>query len=108
MKFILIQIKFDIDIKKDELLETIWKHKKKINQSIVTVGAQQHWSSNTIMDRPHVITSDFCTSGSDLGPLSLFFIPPLLGALFNDVCQGFITLLSYAQFQIECRAQLLG
>jgi hypothetical protein len=28
IKFILIQIKFDIDIKKDELLETIWKHKK--------------------------------------------------------------------------------
>jgi len=29
IKFILIQIKFDIDIKKDEFLETIWKHKKK-------------------------------------------------------------------------------
>jgi hypothetical protein len=27
--FILIQIKFDIDINNDELLETIWKHKKK-------------------------------------------------------------------------------
>jgi hypothetical protein len=25
--FILIQIKFDIDINNDELLETIWKHK---------------------------------------------------------------------------------
>jgi len=31
IKFILIQIKFSIDIKKDELLETIWKHKKKTN-----------------------------------------------------------------------------
>jgi hypothetical protein len=29
MKFILIQIKFDIDLNKDELLETIYKHKKK-------------------------------------------------------------------------------
>jgi hypothetical protein len=29
MSFILIQIKFDIDINNDELLKTIWKHKKK-------------------------------------------------------------------------------
>jgi len=28
MLFILIQIKFDIDINNDELLKTIWKHKK--------------------------------------------------------------------------------
>jgi hypothetical protein len=27
--FILIQIKFDIDINNDELLEIIWKHKEK-------------------------------------------------------------------------------
>jgi len=30
MKFILIQIKFDIDINNDELLETVWKHNKDI------------------------------------------------------------------------------
>jgi hypothetical protein len=29
MTFILIQSKFEIDINKDELLETIWEHKKK-------------------------------------------------------------------------------
>jgi hypothetical protein len=29
MIFILIQTKFDIDINNDELLKTIWKHKKK-------------------------------------------------------------------------------
>jgi len=29
MKFILIQIKFDIEINNDELLENIWKHYKK-------------------------------------------------------------------------------
>jgi hypothetical protein len=29
MIFILIQIKFNIDINNDELLETIWKHLKK-------------------------------------------------------------------------------
>jgi hypothetical protein len=27
--FMLIQIRFDIDINSDELLKTIWKHKKK-------------------------------------------------------------------------------
>jgi hypothetical protein len=27
--FILIQIKFDIDINNDELLQTMWEHKKK-------------------------------------------------------------------------------
>jgi len=27
MSFILIQIKFDIDINNDELLKTVWKHK---------------------------------------------------------------------------------
>jgi len=29
MTFILIQIKFDIDIHNDELLKTIWKHTKR-------------------------------------------------------------------------------
>jgi hypothetical protein len=29
MIFILIQIKFDIDINNDELLQTMWEHKKK-------------------------------------------------------------------------------
>jgi hypothetical protein len=31
MIFILIQIKFDIDINNDELLQTMWEHKKKKN-----------------------------------------------------------------------------
>jgi hypothetical protein len=40
---------------------------------------------------PIVTHFGFCSYGSDLGPLS--FVPPfphLLGALFNEVCQGFI------------------
>ncbi len=32
----------------------------------------------------------FCNSGWDLGLLSLFFLSPLLGALFNGAWQGFI------------------
>jgi hypothetical protein len=31
--FILIQIKFDIDINNDELKETIWEHKKREKQN---------------------------------------------------------------------------
>jgi hypothetical protein len=43
MIFILIQSKFDIDINKDELLETIWEHKKKKKKKfIVFANAQQH------------------------------------------------------------------
>jgi hypothetical protein len=33
MIFILIQIKFNIDINDDELLENIWEHKKRKKQS---------------------------------------------------------------------------
>jgi hypothetical protein len=47
MTFILIQIKFDIDIDNDELLETIWKQKKK--------NVDCHWlcigTSELIMDQ---------------------------------------------------------
>ncbi len=32
MIFILSQIKFDIDINNDELLKTIWEHKKRKNR----------------------------------------------------------------------------
>jgi hypothetical protein len=41
MVYILIKIKFDIDINNDQLLKTIWKHKTKIKQLIVTSSAQQ-------------------------------------------------------------------
>ncbi len=40
IKIIFNQIKFDIDITNDELLKTIWKHKKK-KQSIISSSAQQ-------------------------------------------------------------------
>lgn len=67
-----------------------------IRKKLISGSAQQHRNSNIVMDCPFLITSGLSTSGSDLGPLSLLFISPLLGALFNDVCQGFITLLSYS------------
>jgi hypothetical protein len=38
---------------------------------------------------PRVTHFGFCSFGSDLSPLSLFLLfPPLLGALFNGICQG--------------------
>jgi hypothetical protein len=40
MSFILIQIKFDIDINNDELLKTIWKHKKKKSWSLMVVHSK--------------------------------------------------------------------
>ncbi len=40
-----------------------------------------------------MVTLGFCTFGLNLGPLYLLFISPLLVAFFNDICQGFITLL---------------
>jgi hypothetical protein len=39
MIFILIQIKFDIDMNNDELLKTIWEHKKKKEKKRV----DYHW-----------------------------------------------------------------
>jgi len=43
MTFILIEIKFDIDINNNELLKTIWKHKgKKKKKKIITGSMQQH------------------------------------------------------------------
>jgi hypothetical protein len=42
MIFILIQIKFNIYINDDELLENIWEHKKKKTKLIVTGSGQQH------------------------------------------------------------------
>ncbi len=43
--------------------------------------------------------SRLCSFLRDLGPLSLFFLTPpptpLLGALFNRVCQNFIIMLDY-------------
>jgi hypothetical protein len=36
MTCMLIQIKFDVDINNDELLKTIWKHKKKRKLLIIT------------------------------------------------------------------------
>jgi hypothetical protein len=40
MKFILIKIKFEIDINNDELLKTTWKHYKK---KLIVIGSmQQH------------------------------------------------------------------
>jgi hypothetical protein len=44
MIFILIQIKFDIDINSDELLKTIWKHKKKKKNWLLLLM----WSPNII------------------------------------------------------------
>jgi precorrin-6B methylase 2 len=41
MIFLLIQIKFNIGKSDDELLETIWKLKKKKQRLIVTSSAQQ-------------------------------------------------------------------
>jgi hypothetical protein len=51
----------------------------------------------------------FAHSGLDSGLLSLslslsFFgpsFPPLLGALFNGVCQGFITFNGFLKFSLE-------
>jgi hypothetical protein len=40
MSFILIQIKFDIDINNDELLKTIWKHNFKKSWSLVVVHSK--------------------------------------------------------------------
>jgi hypothetical protein len=43
MIFLLIQIKFDIDVNNDELLETIWKHEKKRKYSMIfTNSVQKH------------------------------------------------------------------
>jgi hypothetical protein len=41
MIFILIQIKFDINTNNDELLKTIWEHKKIKEKKIFTCSAQQ-------------------------------------------------------------------
>jgi hypothetical protein len=41
MIFILLQIKFDIEINNDELLKTIWKHKKKIWLSLVVHNSME-------------------------------------------------------------------
>ncbi len=47
---------------------------------------------NNLFLCPFVTLFGFCSCGSDLGPLSLFFLfPPSLDALFNGACQGFIT-----------------
>jgi hypothetical protein len=40
MIFILIQMKFDIDINNNELLKNIWKHKKSEKKLIVISSAQ--------------------------------------------------------------------
>jgi hypothetical protein len=42
MIFLLIQIKFDIDVNNDELLETIWEHEKKEKKLIFTCSVQEH------------------------------------------------------------------
>ncbi len=41
MIFISIQIKFDIDINYDELLETTWEHNKRKTKSIIVGSVQQ-------------------------------------------------------------------
>lgn len=38
MIFILIQIKFNIDIKNDELLENMWEHKKRKKKKLTIIG----------------------------------------------------------------------
>jgi hypothetical protein len=40
--YLLIQIKFDIDVNDDELLETIWKHEKKEKKLIIISSVQEH------------------------------------------------------------------
>jgi hypothetical protein len=42
--FILIKIKtkIEIDISNDELLETMWEHKKRINKLIITPSTKHH------------------------------------------------------------------
>jgi archaellum biogenesis ATPase FlaH len=42
MIFILIQIKFNIDIKNDELLENMWEHKKRKKKKLIIIGSLQH------------------------------------------------------------------
>jgi len=43
MIFILIQIEFDIDINNDELLKTIWIHKKRLGKK-----KKNSWSSRIV------------------------------------------------------------
>jgi hypothetical protein len=54
------------------------------------VGALEH----NLFLRPKLVTNNFecCPSDSNLvlSLFFLFFLPLLLGALFNAVCQGFI------------------
>jgi predicted ATP-dependent serine protease len=45
MIFLLIQIKFNIDIKNDELLENMCKHKKKKEKKLIIIGSLQHLQS---------------------------------------------------------------
>jgi hypothetical protein len=64
MIFLLMEIKFDIHINKDELLIIIWEHNKKENCDLYCIAT---WSPSLLMDKhdpKQLISMDWILVGS--------------------------------------------